>query len=332
MENVSNKKLSIVFSFYNEEKNIVELIQRCQKVISGLIADNKIETYELIFVNDSSTDNTLNILIEENKKNPNIKIINMSRNFGQPQCLMAGLRHSKGDATVILDADLQDPPEIIPKLIDEWLNGIDVVHTIRKKRHGETKLKLFITNLGYLILNKTISEVSLPLNAGDYKLFSKRALEHIIKFKENKPFIRGLACWIGFKQSFILYEREARFAGKTKFPIISKRVLDNFLKSALISFTEAPLYISLMIGFVLSSISILYLIFIIIQRIFKFNILPVMPGWTTIVVLILLFNGIQLFTTGILGLYIGNMYIELKKRPNYIIENTIGLEKEKSEG
>lgn len=318
-------KLSIVFSFYNEEENIVELVKKCQKVLNRLIAEENIKTYELVFVNDASTDSSLELLLREREKDDNIKIINMSRNFGVSPCVMAGLQFCTGDAAIYMDSDLQDPPEIIPKMVEAWLKGADVVHTQRRSRQGESRFKLLITSLGYFILNKVISEVELLKETGDFKLISRKALKHLIALNEKRPFVRGLVCWVGFNQTFIEYERFSRFAGKTKFPIISKGVIKNFLNSALISFSEAPLYLSLLLGFGLSLFSFIYLFYVLLQKVLFPTLLPVTPGWTAIIAVILSLGGIQLLTIGILGLYISNIHQEVKKRPNYIVDNTVGF-------
>ena len=217
------KLLSIVFSFRNEEGNIKELVERINKSLNIL----KDWSYEIIFVNDDSTDNSETILLDLQKSNP-IKIINMSRNFGVDPCVIAGFRHAKGDAIVYLHTDLQDPPEIIPKLIKKFEEGNDVVHTVRSKRHGESKFRLFVTKIAYHIIN-IISDIDLPIEAGDYKLISRKALDKILMQKEFRPYVRGLSVWVGFKQAFIKYEREARGAGVSKMPLLSKGPVVDFI-------------------------------------------------------------------------------------------------------
>ena len=209
------KLVSIVFSFRNEEKNIKELINRVDA------AFKKVESYkyELIFVNDDSNDSSEQIL-ESLQELYKIKIINMSRNFGVGPCVLAGFKHTSGDCVIYLDSDLQDPPEIIPKLLIEFENGNDVVHTVREKRLGESNTKLFFTKLAYKIING-LSDINLPIEAGDFKLISKRALQKILSQKEFRPYIRGLSVWVGYKQSFVYYTREARAYGKSKFSLFS---------------------------------------------------------------------------------------------------------------
>ena len=258
--------LSIVLSFRNEEEVIPELIRRLREVLKNECAKQTISNYELIFVNDASTDRSLELLMNAAKKNKDIKIINMSRNFGVAPCVLAGMQYAKGNVLVYMDADLQDPPELIPEMLRVYREQkIDVVHTIRKSREGESRLKLLITKLGYFILKK-VSSVDIPPEAGDFKLLSRRVVDHLIQLKEDKPFIRSLISWIGFKQTTIEYHREKRFAGKAKFPILGKKVISNFLNSALISFSDVPLKLVSLMGFLVSIGAFLYLIYITIHK------------------------------------------------------------------
>ena len=211
------KLISYVFSFKNEEKNLEELIQRVDNSVKKL---NKYD-YELIFVNDASNDNSEKILLDLQKKYP-ITIINMSRTFGVGPCVLAGFKQAKGDCIIYMDSDLQDPPELLDKLIKEYENGAEVVHTVRTKRLGESKFKLLITKIAYKIIN-FLSDINLPTEAGDYKLISKKALTNILEQREFRPYIRGLSVWVGFKQSHVEYVRDARSEGLTKFPLLSCR-------------------------------------------------------------------------------------------------------------
>mgnify|MGYP006073570107 CR=1 FL=1 len=304
------KLLSIVFSFRNEEGNIKELVERINKSLNIL----KDWSYEIIFVNDDSTDNSENILLDLQKSNP-IKIINMSRNFGVDPCVIAGFRHAKGDAIVYLHTDLQDPPEIIPKLIKKFEEGNDVVHTVRSKRHGESKFRLFVTKIAYHIIN-IISDIDLPIEAGDYKLISRKALDKILMQKEFRPYVRGLSVWVGFKQAFIKYEREARGAGESKMPLLSKGPVVDFI-SGVTSYSLKPLYMGIFFGF----LSIIFSIFLIIYALFlKFNGLAI-PGATSIIIAISFFSGILLFTLGIIGIYLARIFEQTKGRDQYIIKD-----------
>ena len=194
--------ISIIFSFKNEEKNLKELVKRVNSSLSKL----KKWKYEMIFVNDSSNDNSEEILLDLQKTNP-IMIINMTRTFGVGPCVLAGFRHAKGDAIIYMDTDLQDPPEILTKLIEEHEKGAEIVHTVRTKRLGESSFKLLITKLAYKIINY-LSDIPLPIEAGDFKLISKTALSKILEQKEFRPYVRGMSVWVGYKQSFVKYERQ----------------------------------------------------------------------------------------------------------------------------
>ncbi len=309
--------ISVVISFRNEAQVLPELIRRLENSLESLKAN-----YELIFVNDASTDNSRDLLIDRMKTDRHIKLINMSRCFGVSPCVMAGLSYSSGDAVIYMDADLQDPPELIPEMIKTWAKeNVDVVHTRRLSRAGESRIKLWITRLGYLILSR-ISSVNIEPEVGDYKLLSKRAVKELIRLKEKKPFMRGMVNWIGFKQATIGYHREPRFAGKAKFPILGLGVINNFLDSALISFSEVPLKIALFLGFLVSFGAFCYLVVIFVMKFLGLA----LPGWAAIMATVLMLGGVQLFTIGFLGLYVNSIFVETKDRPNYIIESTQGFE------
>ena len=303
------KLVSIVFSFRNEEKNIKELINRVDA------AFKRVENYkyELIFVNDDSNDSSEQIL-ESLQESYKIKIINMSRNFGVGPCVLAGFKHASGDCVIYLDSDLQDPPEIIPKLLIEFENGNDVVHTVREKRLGESSAKLFFTKLAYKTING-LSEINLPIEAGDFKLISKRALQKILSQKEFRPYIRGLSVWVGYKQSFVYYTREARAYGKSKFSLFSQGPINEFI-NGVTSYSLKPLYAGIFLGF----FSLLTSIFLIAYALFtKFNGLAV-PGTTGILIATSFFSGILLFTLGLIGIYIARIFEQTRGREKYIIK------------
>ena len=205
--------LSVVFSFRNEETVLPELIQRARAVLRREQSQGSISTYELVFVNDASSDRSLEILCKEAEGHNDIRVVTMSRCFGVSPCVLAGMEYTRGDAVVYMDADLQDPPELIPELLRAWQSDehTEVVHTVRLSRKGEPGLKLLITRIGYYILNK-FAMIYLPVEAGDFKLLSRRAVDYLVQFRENQPFVRGLVCWIGFKQSYVQYHRQPRHA------------------------------------------------------------------------------------------------------------------------
>ena len=303
------KLVSIVFSFRNEEKNLKELVSRVDATFK------KVENYkyELIFVNDDSNDDSEKIL-EELQESHNIKIINMSRTFGVGPCVLAGFKHSSGDCVVYLDSDLQDPPELIPKLLVEFEKGHDVVHTVREKRLGEGGVKLFFTKLAYKTINK-LSEIDLPIEAGDFKLISKRVLQKILSQKEFRPYVRGLSVWVGFKQSFVYYTREARAHGESKFSLFSQGPISEFI-SGVTSYSLKPLYIGIFLGF----FSLLFSVLLIGYALYaKFNDLAI-PGTTGILIAVSFFSGILLFTLGIMGIYIARIFEQARGREKYIIK------------
>ena len=304
------KLISFVFSFKNEEQNLEELVKRIDESIKKLF-DYK---YEMIFVNDSSTDNSEKILEKLQKTFP-ITLINMSRTFGVGPCVLAGFKHAQGDCIIYMDSDLQDPPEIVDQLINEYENGADVVHTIRTDRLGESKFKLFITKAAYKIINY-LSDIKLPIEAGDFKLISKQALTKILKQKEFRPYIRGLSVWVGFKQAYVKYVREPRFSGDTKFPLLSAGPVTQFI-SGITAYSLKPLYFGILLGIT----SIIFSIILIFYALYmKFTNIAV-PGTAGIIITISFFAGIILLTLGILGIYIARIFEEVRGRDSYIIKD-----------
>jgi glycosyltransferase involved in cell wall biosynthesis len=303
------KLLSIVFSFRNEEGNIEPLVKRISTTME------KIENwkYELIFVNDDSTDKSEKILMDLQKSYP-IKLINMSRNFGIDPCVLAGFRNSSGDAIIYLHTDQQDPPEIIPDLIKKYEEGNEIVHTVRTKRKGEGKFRMFLTKIAYNVIN-TLSEINLPVQAGDYKLISKKALNEILKQKEFRPYVRGLSVWVGFKQDFIFYERDARGEGESKMPLLSAGPITDFI-NGVTSYSLKPLYLGIIFGFISIGISFLLIIY---ALYLKFNNLAI-PGVTSIIIAVSFFSGIMLFTLGIIGIYLARIFEQTKGREQYVIK------------
>jgi len=304
------KLISIIFSFKNEEKNLDELIKRIQTTFS------KIDSYkyELIFVNDCSDDKSEKILLDLQKSNP-ITIINMTRTFGVGPCVLAGFREAKGDAIIYMDSDLQDPPEIIPDLISEYEKGSEIVHTVRTKRHGESFFKMLITKMAYRIINY-LSEIPLPTEAGDFKLISRTALKKILLQNEFRPYIRGLSIWVGYKQSFVKYERDPRADGESKFPLFSKGPITEFI-SGITSYSLKPLYLGVVLGF----ISLIFSIVLILYALYsKFSGVAA-PGSTGIIITISFFSGILLFTMGIIGIYLARIFEQTKGRDQYVIKD-----------
>lgn len=322
----SDCRISVVFSFWNEEEVLPELIRRMRSVFDLLLACEQIGGYELIFVNDASTDRSLEILQAARRERPDIKIINMSRNFGVSECALAGMHFASGNAVIYMDADLQDPPEIIPDMIMRWKEDpeVQVVHTVRQSRQGETYIKKCITALGYTLL-RVASSIDLPREAGDFKLLSARMVRHLIQFRERKPFMRGLICFLGFKQVQVHYHREPRYSGKSKFPVLGRKVIANFLNSALIAFSDLPLrFASVFAG--LAMFGSLVSLAVLAARWFAGNLAAASgDGWLATAAVVLGIGGLQLMSISILGRFLGAIYFESKRRPNFIVSEIHGF-------
>lgn len=313
------KKISVIIPMYNEEKVIDECYKRIKKVCDGL----KDFEYELIFVNDGSRDNTFDLLKRKAKKDKNAKVISFSRNFGHQNAVTAALEMSCGDAVVIIDADMQDPPELIPDMINLWAEGNEVVYAKRKARKGESKFKILTAKMFYKTL-KTLADVDIPLDTGDFRLVDRKVINVINKMPEHNKFYRGLFAWIGFRQIPIEYERDKRFAGKTNYSLkkMIKLALDG-----IIGFSSKPLKIVGGIGIIAIILSILILIYSLVSYIFNLNNLT--PGWTSIMITVTFFSGMQLLAIWIMSEYIARIYDESKKRPEYIIDQMINFDENK---
>ena len=304
------KLISFVFSFRNEEKNLENFINRVDKAVKKTSKWN----YELIFVNDDSTDNSEKILLDLQKEFP-IKIINMSRRFGTNPCVLAGFENCSGDCIIYMDSDLQDPPELIGDLIEKHEKGFDIVHTKRTKRLGESKIKLFFTGVAYSIINK-LSDIDLQKDVGDFKLISRRALNKILEQKEYNPYIRGLSVWVGFKQTYIDYVREARLEGESKFSLFAEGPVTQFIRGVT-SYSLKPLYIGVIFGF----FAFLFSIFLILYALYIKLAGLAVPGTTGILIVVSFFSGALLSTIGIMGIYLARIFEQTKGRTRYIIKN-----------
>ena len=310
------KKVSVVIPVYLEEEVIDECYNRITKVLEEL---NDRYDYEVIFVNDGSTDRSLEMLEEIAKKNERIKVLSFSRNFGHQAAVTAGLKYVSGDAIVIIDADLQDPPEVIPDMLKEWENGYEVIYGKRKVREGESKFKLFTAKAFYSTINK-LSDVEIPKDTGDFRLVDRKVVDVVNSLPEHNKFLRGLFSWVGFKQYAYEYERNVRFAGKSKYP------LGKMLKLAsdgIISFSTKPLKVIGGIGMISVAISIIILIYTILSFIFKWNNLT--AGWTSLMCTMTFLGGMILISFWMMGEYIARIYDETKGRPQYIIDKKINL-------
>ena len=311
------KKVSLVIPMYYEE----EVANECYNRVKNVLTKLEDYEYEIIFVNDGSKDRTLEILEDIAKNDKNVKVVSFARNFGHQCAVTAGLQEVTGDAIVIIDADLQDPPELIPDMLKLWEEGNEVIYAKRKKREGESAFKLLTAKAFYKTLNG-LSDVEIPKDTGDFRLVDKKVVDVINSLPEHNKFLRGLFSWVGFKQIPFEYERKERFAGKTKYPL--KKML-KLASDGIISFSTKPLKIIGGIGIFSIFISFLVLVYSILSFIFKWNNLT--SGWTSIMVGITFFAGVQLLSIWIMSEYIARIYDEVKGRPQYIIDKKINIDK-----
>ncbi len=307
-------KYSIIFPVFNEEKTIETVWQRTKGVLDKLSSD-----YEIIFVNDGSHDTTQELLKDLHTKDKRVKVISFSRNFGHQVAVTAGINFASGEAVAILDADLQDPPEVLPQFFKKLAEGYDVVYAVRTKRK-ENALKRFAYSLSYRILHK-VANIDIPVDAGDFCVMSSRAIKALNSMPERNRFVRGLRSWIGFKQIGLEYEREARYAGESKYDF---RRLMKLAFDGIFSFSFVPLQFMFYVGFISLLLSIVGVLGAIYLRFFTTAYKQV-PGFATTIILVMFIGGLQLFSMGVLGEYMRRIYEESKQRPQYIIESKMGL-------
>ena len=303
------KKISVVVPMYYEE----EIVQECYHELKDVLTNIKDYDYEIVFINDGSKDRTLELLEKIAKKNNKVKIVSLATNFGHQAAVSAGLTVVSGDAIVIIDADLQDPPSLIPDMLKLWEDGYEIIYGKRKKRDGESAFKLFTAKMFYKILNN-LSSVSIPRDTGDFRLVDKKVVKVINSLPEHNKFLRGLFSFTGFKQKEFLYERKERYAGKSKYTL--KKMI-KLASDGIIGFSYKPLYFILTLGIIFLMLSLVSLIFLFIFS--KSYLIPL---------LLLLFSfttGIILFSLGIVALYIARIYDDVKNRPSYIIDKTINI-------
>jgi len=310
LDNHKPELLSIIIPIYNEEGNISELYNRLKKTIKPL----KIN-YEIIFINDGSTDNSLLEIDKINDLDENIFFINLSRNFGHQVAITAGIEKCNGDIAVLIDGDLQDPPELIEELYNTYKKGYNVVYAKRKKRHGETILKKITAKLFYKLLKK-ITVINIPIDTGDFRLIDRLIIDHLKRMPEKNKFIRGQIAWLGFKQTYVIYNREKRKYGNSGYTF--SKMLELAL-SAITGFSDKPLRLVSKLGFLISLISF----FIILYAIYSHFILQrTITGWTSLIISSMFIGGIQLFSIGVIGEYISRINKNSDDRPLYIIEDT----------
>jgi polyisoprenyl-phosphate glycosyltransferase len=296
--------LSVCAPVYNEEDLVEEFYRRTTAALQGY-------DYELVVVNDGSKDRTPEILDSLAADDPRLRVVHLSRNFGHQPALTAGLEHARGDAVVMLDADLQDPPELIKHMIDAWSEGADVVYMVRQQREGESYFKLATAHWFYKLF-RALAQVDLEPNSGDFRLLDRRALDALLSMGERSRFLRGMTVWVGFTQTAIGYDRDPRYAGETKYPF---RKMLRFSLDAILSFSHTPLQLSTYLGFLISSVALLAIPVVIILRLLH----SYLPGFSTITIAILLLGGIQLIAIGVIGEYVARIYDEVKRRPLYVV-------------
>ncbi len=304
---------SVVVAVFNEEEVLPHFYDRLTKVLDTLAGES-----EIIFINDGSSDQTPLILHEMRRRDPRVKIINFARNFGHEIAVIAGLDHASGQATIIMDADLQDPPEVIPDLVAKWREGYEVVYAQRTDRAGETGFKK-ITASWYYRLMRAVTSIDLPVDTGNFRLIGRRALKAVSSMRERHRFLRGMVCWVGFRQIGVGYDRAPRAAGETKYPL---RKMVKLAKDGIYSFSRVPLELATYLGFFTAIVAFVLIIWVLVEKALSRS---VVSGWASTMSVILFLGAIQLISLGIIGDYLGRIYDEVRRRPLYIVDETEGI-------
>ncbi|MEO8906401.1 MAG: glycosyltransferase family 2 protein [Polyangiaceae bacterium] len=310
--------LTVVIPIFNEEEVLPELARRLREVIG--VWERQIESWEVVFVDDGSKDESLKQLKALAATEPRFKVLSFSRNFGHQMAITAGLDRAEGDAVVIMDADLQDPPEVVSEMITRWREGYDVVYGVRTKRHGETLFKRVSAAVFYRVLRAMLGGVSIPSDAGDFRLIGRPVVLAMRALRERHRFVRGMVAWVGFRQTAVYYARPARFAGETKYPL---RKMVRFAVDGIASFSVVPLRFATWLGVASGIVAMLTAAWAIYERFFGSG---VVQGWPTIMIAVALGASAQLLMTGVLGEYVGRIYEEIKRRPLYITAEEINVE------
>jgi polyisoprenyl-phosphate glycosyltransferase len=307
--------ISIVVPVFNEEESLHELYRRISAVMARVHL-----TYELVFVDDGSTDRSLDTMLELSEKDKNVKIVQLSRNFGHQLAIIAGIDYTHGEAVITMDGDLQHPPELIEKLIEKWHEGYDVVYTCRVQTQGAGLFKRLTSRCFYLLVNR-LAEVNISPGTADFRLLDKNVIESLRAFGERSIFLRGIINWVGYRQAAIRYSAAARYSGESKYSFLK---MLRFAIHGITSFSSVPLYISAILGIVISCCSFIYALLVIYVRLFTER---VVEGWTSVMVALLFLGGIHLITVGIQGIYLGQVYKEVKGRPRYLVRRIYGTER-----
>jgi polyisoprenyl-phosphate glycosyltransferase len=307
-------RYSIIAPCYNEEGNLHELYHRISEVM-----DRAGEPWELILINDGSVDRTPEIMRELHAMDPRVHYIDFARNFGHQLAVTAGMDYAQGEAVVLIDADLQDPPELILEMIQKWKEGYQVVYAVRSERKGETWFKLFTAKLFYRLIYR-ITDVNIPLDTGDFRLMDRRVIETLRHMRERHRFIRGMTSWVGFRQTGVQYVRQERFTGQTSYPL---RRMVKFASDAITGFSYFPLQLATYLGFIVAALGGLFILVVIAARLSGNQ---TFEGQATTLVMVLFLGGVQLISLGIIGEYLGRIYDEVKGRPLYVVNEAVGFE------
>ncbi len=306
--------LSLVVPVYKEEKNVPEFLRRIGAILRAVTAD-----YEIIFALDPSPDRTEDVILEARAADPRIKLLKFSRRFGQPMASLAGMQYSSGEAVIVMDVDLQDPPELILTMVEKWREGYDVVLPQRTSRTGEPWIKRVVARTGYKVINK-IADVTIPPNTGDFRLMARRVVDEVVKLKESHGFLRGMVAVVGFRQCILPFERPARFSGETNYNRFFGSLRIGF--NGIFCFSTYALTLSTMFGFIIAGFSFLLMAIYLFYKLMGW---PILWGNPTLVILISFLGGIQLISVGILGEYIGRIYEEVRARPRFIVDRAEGF-------
>lgn len=302
-------KLSVVIPVYNESLVIPELCKKLREVLSG---HTETREYEVILVNDGSRDDSLEKMRVEREKNDRIKILNLSRNFGHQTAITAGMDHASGDAVAVMDADLQDPPEVLAKMMEKIVEGYDVVYGKRSNREGESPFKKMTAAIFYRLLKK-MTNIDIPLDTGDFRIVSRRVANDFKNIREKNRFVRGIISWVGYRQIAVEYDRHERYAGVTKYPL---KAMLKFAWDGVTSFSITPLRMATMLGFCSIILGLLYAMWVL----YVWIVGDIVHGWSSLMIIILFFSGVQLMILGIIGEYIGRISEEVKRRPLYLVD------------
>jgi dolichol-phosphate mannosyltransferase len=312
--NADPPTLSIVVPMYNEAGNVATLLER---IVVNVEAIEGAPTYEIVVVDDGSTDRTVEAVRAELAKRPNLLLVRLSRNFGHQLAATAGIELARGNAVVLMDGDLQDPPELIARFVERWRAGYDVVYAVRRTRKGESPFKLFTANLFYRTI-KRLTKVSIPVDTGDFRLMSRRVVEALRRLPERHRFLRGMVSWVGFEQTGVEYDRDPREWGATKYPLPT---MLRFAVDGITSFSDIPLRFASYFGFSVSAIAFVYALIVVVAKLFRVYPPGYTPGWASTIVAVVFLGGVQLISLGILGEYLGRIYDEVKGRPLYLISD-----------